>query len=260
MLAGVAVDDRGTPNGSMGVDLADYNNDGRPDIWAANFEVESFALYRNDGNGQFLHVSRATGVTALGGLFVGFGTAFVDLDRDGDEDILINNGHVINYPRTAPYLQLPVLLVNENGQRFRRYEFPPGTYFATPHSGRGLALGDLDDDGDLDVVMTNNHDRLAVLRNDTTTPHRHLRVALVGRRSTRNAVGAYAILEFTDGTRLLRLAKNGVSYLSHHDERLDWGLPQGKTPQRLEVHWPSGRVTQWDLDGTVETLVMYEPF
>lgn len=259
MLAGVAVDDRGTPNGSMGVDLADYNNDGRPDIWAANFEVESFALYRNDGNGQFLHVSRATGVTALGGLFVGFGTAFVDLDRDGDEDILINNGHVINYPRTAPYLQLPILLVNENGQRFRRYEFPPGTYFATSHSGRGLALGDLDDDGDLDVVMTNNHDRLAVLRNDTVTPHRHLRVALVGRHSNRNAVGAYAILEFTDGTRSLRLAKSGVSYLSHHDERLDWGLPQGKTPLRLEVHWPSGRVTQWQWHTETDSLTLQEP-
>jgi hypothetical protein len=244
LIAGVAVDDRGTPNGSMGVDLADYNLDGRPDIWAANFEVESFALYRNDGNGQFLHVSRATGVTALGGLFVGFGTAFVDLDRDGDEDILINNGHVINYPRNAPFLQQPVLLVNDRGTLYRRYEFPPDSYFSQAHAGRGLALGDLDNDGDLDVVMSNNHERLAVLRNDTATPHSAFRLRLIGRTSNRNAIGAFAFLETTDGRRTIRLAKCGVSYLSHHDERLDWGVPEGSRIRAVEIHWPSGKVTR----------------
>ncbi|GIW95489.1 MAG: hypothetical protein KatS3mg110_3530 [Pirellulaceae bacterium] len=259
VLSGVAVDDRGTPNGSMGVDLGDYNLDGRPDIWVANFEVESFALYRNDGNGQFLHVSRATGVTALGGLFVGFGTAFVDLDRDGDEDILINNGHVINYPRNAPFLQQPVLLVNEQGQRYLRYEFPAGTYFATPHAGRGLAMGDLDEDGDVDVVMTNNHERLAVLRNDTPAPARYLRVRLIGRRSNRNAIGAHVFLLTRQGKRILRLVKSGVSYLSDHDERLDWGIPAGDEPEELHIRWPAGETSIISITPQTRTLTVWEP-
>ncbi len=258
VFSGVAVDDRGTPNGSMGVDLADYNLDGRPDIWAANFEVESFALYRNEGGGQFLHVSRATGVTALGGLFVGFGTAFLDIDRDGDEDILINNGHVINYPRNAPFLQLPVLLINEGGQRYVRYEFPKGSYFSTPHAGRGLALGDLDEDGDVDLVMTNNHEAMAVLRNDTPTQHGMFRLKMIGRRSNRNAIGAHAYLVTRQGRRLLRLVKSGVSYLSDHDERLDWGIPAGDQAQRLELHWPSGRITHHELPPGTRTLTIWE--
>ncbi len=241
VLSGVAVDDRGTPNGSMGVDFGDYNQDGRPDIWAANFEVESFALYRNDGGGQFLHVSRAAGVTALSGLFVGFGTGFLDADRDGDEDIVICNGHVINFPRGAPILQVPLLLVNEEGARYQRQDFPKDSYFAQPHAGRGLSIGDLDNDGDCDLVFVNNHEPLAILRNDTATPNGWARLSLIGTRTNRNAIGAHVYLKTKNGQQL-RLVKGGTSYLAHHDPRLDWGLPAQDEGLEYEIHWPDGQV------------------
>ncbi|MBM4001287.1 MAG: CRTAC1 family protein [Planctomycetes bacterium] len=241
VISGVAVDDRGTPNGSMGVDLGDYNLDGRPDIWVANFEVESFALYRNDGNEQFLHVSRATGVTALGGLFVGFGTMFHDLDRDGDEDIVVANGHVVNHPRGAPVLQLPLLLVNENGRRFQRFDFHRATYFGSPHAGRGLSVGDFDNDGDSDLVFVNNEQPLALLRNDTAVAGRGARLALIGTTANRGAIGAHVFLRTRNGKQL-RLVKGGTSYLAAHDPRLDWGIAPSDEPIEFEIHWPGGSV------------------
>jgi ribosome biogenesis protein Nip4 len=245
--------------GSMGVDVGDYNLDGRPDIWVANFEVESFALYRNDGNGQFLHVSRATGVTALNGLFVGFGTTFLDADLDGDEDILVNNGHVILHPRGAPLLQEALLLVNHDAKFYRRHLFQPESYFSKVHAGRGLAAGDMDADGDFDMVFTNNLETLAVLRNDTQTTGQWLQVELIGRQSNRNAVGAILNLETTQGKQL-RLVKSGVSYLSTCDRRQLWGMPKGANPKTLEVRWPSGKTQQLDVGDAAGTLVrLYEP-
>ncbi|MFM8892165.1 MAG: FG-GAP repeat domain-containing protein, partial [Planctomycetia bacterium] len=139
LVAGVALDDAGLPNGSMGVDLCDFNRDGRPDIWVANYERESFALYRGEGRGQFLHVSRRHGITALGGLFVGFGTDCRDFHGDAPLDSAVANRHVLKYPDAAPRRQLPLLL-SFDGDRFRRRQ-AAGGYFATPREGRGLAAG-----------------------------------------------------------------------------------------------------------------------
>lgn len=256
-LSGVAVDERGTPNGSMGVDFGDYNLDGLPDIWVANFEVESFALYRNDGNNLFLHVSQATGITALNGLFVGFGTLFHDLDRDGDEDLIVTNGHVINFPRSAPVQQLPLVLLNNEGRRFVRLNLPD-PYFSAPHRGRGLALGDLDNDGDVDFAFSNNHEPAALLRNDSTDDGGWVRVRLIGRRSNREAIGAVLILKTTEGPRL-RMIKGGTSYLSHSDLRPIWGLPAGARVTGLEVHWPSGQVQTIEHIRTGDTTHLLEP-
>lgn len=257
-LSGVATDDRGTPNGSMGVDVGDYNLDGRPDIWVANFEVESFALYRNDGNNQFLHVSQATGVTALNGLFVGFGTLLTDLDRDGDEDIVVTNGHVVNYPRRSPLLQLPLLLVNDNGRYFRRLDLPENPYFSQPHIGRGLAAGDLDDDGDLDLVFSNNHEPLALLRNDSTDENHWFRARLIGRQSNREGIGTVLWLRTSRGD-ILRLVKGGTSYLSHSDLRPIWGFPRNITLEALSVHWPDGQVQEFPAPIPNSTLVVEQP-
>ena len=256
-FAGVATDDRGTPNGSMGVDLGDYNNDGRFDIWVANFEVESFALYRNDGNAQFLHVSQATGVTALNGLFVGFGTGFVDIDADGDEDIVVTNGHVILFPRSAPILQPPLLLMNDNGQRFRRLEMKEPAYWNTPHAGRGLALADLDNDHDLDMAFANNHESAAVLRNDTPVAGRQLQVRLIGTRSNRSSIGASLELETSAGKRF-RMVKGGGSYLSQPDLRTVFGVPEGAEAKKLTIRWPSGGVTEVEHPQIGAELVVVE--
>ena len=118
--SGTALSDTATADGSMGLDIGDFNNDGLPDLWVANYERESLALYRNDGNCQFLHVSRSAGVTAVGSLFVSFGTLFLDFDRDGDEDIFVTNGHVIRYPVNAPLKQVPLLFENRGGRFVNR--------------------------------------------------------------------------------------------------------------------------------------------
>lgn len=236
-IAGAAVDDRGTPNGSMGVDISDFNRDGLADIWVANFEVESFALYRSEGAGQYLHVSQATGVTALNGLFVGFGTAFVDLNRDGYEDLVVANGHVIKYPRMAPLLQQPLVLLNERGRHFRRLKLKDSDYFGQAHAGRGLAVGDLDNDGDQDLVFANNQQAAAILRNDSKNDGRWLRVALKGTASNRDAIGATIELEGPGGVQR-RYIKGGGSYLSQGDQRALFGLPGTETPQSIKVTWP----------------------
>lgn len=240
-LRGCATDNKGVPNGSMGIDLADYNHDGLPDIWVANYERESFAMYVNDGRGFFRHVSEPLGITAIGGVFVGFGTVFVDLNRDGYEDVLVNNGHVQFHPQETPVHQLPLLLLNQKGNFFDRMQLGDGSYFDTPHLGRGLATGDLDNDGDYDFGFTNNNEPSALVRNDSTDGNSWLRVRLVGRASNRDAIGARLVLE-TEADKLLRFVKSGASYVSHCDDRPLFAFPKGTKLRSLAIHWPSGKI------------------
>jgi hypothetical protein len=237
LIAGVALDDEGIPNGSMGVDLCDVNRDGRPDIWVANYERESFAIYRGEGNGQFLHVSRRYGIASLGGLFVGFGTCCAD--------IAVANGHVIKYPNASPRQQEPLLL-KFNGDRFRRLVAEPGSYFGTPHDGRGLAAGDFDEDGDLDLAISNLNAPVAVLENRFPGNPRRVRVELVGRSSNRDGVGARVALEYGGQSLMETQVVGGGSYLSHHDRRLLVTWPEGAVADNerptIIIRWPSGVV------------------
>jgi hypothetical protein len=237
-IRGVALDHEGIANGSMGVDVCDFNADGLADLWVANYEREAFALYRNEGAGQFLHVSQSTGITALGGLFVGFGTACADLDRDGDEDFAVANGHVIKYPEASPRRQLPLLLCNQ-GKRFQRVAFPADSYFSKPHEGRGLAIGDLDQDGDLDLVVSHLNDPVAVLENRTPGGN-WVGARLIGVASPRDAIGARLILHTSRGDQVRRV-KGGGSYLSHSSSLVFWGLPENAEVRGATIHWPSGR-------------------
>ncbi len=239
--SGVALDDQGLPNGSMGVDLCDYNRDGLPDIWVTNYERESFALYRGEGQGQFLHVSRRLGITALGGLFVGFGTACADFDADGLVDVVVADGHVIKYPDASPRRQLPLFL-RFDGRRFARVPGAADGYFGREHEGRGLAAGDFDGDGDLDLAVSHIEDPLAVLENGFDTAGRTLVVDLVGTRSNRDAVGARVTLD-AGGERLHAQVKGGGSYLSHGDRRLHLMRPAAAgaaVAATLVVDWPAG--------------------
>jgi hypothetical protein len=249
LVAGVALDDQGVPNGSMGVELCDFNRDGRPDLWVANYEREAFALYRNEGRGQFLHVSRRHGITALGGLFVGFGTVCADLDLDGLLDIVVANGHVIKFPDASPRRQVPLLL-SFDGDRFRRAGAPAGTYFAEPHEGRGLAAGDYDGDGDFDLAISQLEEPVAVLENMMPRSARPLVVHLTGTRSNRDAIGARVTLVVAGEPPLEMQLTGGGSYLSHGERALVFPLPRSVTATpspRLVVRWPSGSVSEVDV-------------
>ena len=259
LVCGVATDADGKSNGSMGIDVSDYNGDGLTDLWVTNFQEEMPALYKNQGSGVFLHASRASGVAgAVGAQFVGFGTAFADIDRDGDEDLLISNGHVIYYALSAPLRQVPLVLMHDD-QRFTRAEFTPGHYLSTPHLGRGLAISDLDDDGRIDVVMTHDDEEpAAMLANRGDDRNHWLRVRLIGRTSNRDAIGARLVLQ-TERTRQLRHVKGGGSYLSQSDLRAFWGIAEGDAPGKLTVDWPSGRTSELPIESLDTTLTLIEP-
>ncbi|WP_417382408.1 CRTAC1 family protein [Gimesia sp.] len=238
IINGAAVDDRATPNGSMGVDIMDYNQDGLSDLWVANYEKEAFALYRNDGDSQFLHVSNDTGVTSIGTLFVGFGTVCADFDLDGDEDIFVVNGHVAYYSLNSPFRQKPLYLENQGG-RFSQIEFDENSYLGQSHSGRGLALADFNDDGNLDLAVSNFSDPPAILNNKARGEGQWISVRLIGTRSNRDAVGARLVLHTSSGDQT-RQIKGGGSYLSSGDLRVHWGVPKDVTVNSLTVYWPSG--------------------
>lgn len=246
MLSGTAVDDKAQPNGSMGVGVIDYNIDGRVDLCVANYEDEAFALYQNNGGGLFSHVSSKTGIEAIGRLQVGFGTVTGDFDGDGDEDIVVSNGHVIHHPINAPLRQEPLFLLNDGRSRFERATIPPDQYFSRPHLGRGLAHGDLDGDGDLDLVFANSNEPSSILMNQAENHGRWLVVDLVGTVSPRDGTGAKVVLETSQG-KLIRHAFGGGSYLSASARSPHFGYAREMVPRRLKVYWPSGRVSELTL-------------
>lgn len=249
-LASVAVDDHGRYNGSMGVDAGDYDGSGRASLFVANFQGEYHALYRNLGQERFLYQTQAAGLSALGQSFVGFGTNFVDVDNDGWLDLVIVNGHVLRYPVGASFQQRPVLLrnVDHHGRRFFRDISPQGgAFFASPALGRGVAIGDLDNDGWPDLVISHSNSPVVLLRNQAPARKENhwLGVQLRG-KNHRPIAGATVTLEVGD-RRLIRFAKSGGSYCSSNDPRILFGLGPETKVGRLTVRWPWGETQSWTL-------------
>ena len=249
--AGAAVDDAGHYNGSMGTDIGDYDGSGRPSIWVTNFQGDLHALYQNLGKEIFSYQSRSAGIAAVGTHLVAFGTGFVDLDNDGWEDIVFVNGHVISNPRFGSTVkQKPVLLRNTVREGRRYFEDASGRgseFFRTPAIGRGLAIGDLDNDGWPDLVVSNTNSPVGVLRNiaaDSAPKTRWLGVQLKG-RDHRDIIGSTVTLEGSTRT-LTRFAKGGGSYLSANDPRLLFGLGENEQVRKVTVKWSWGETQSWD--------------
>ena len=239
----VACSESGKPDGSMGIDTADYDASGRFSIFVTNFQGEVHALYRNRGRGLFQHSSTRAGIMAIGLTYVGFGTGFIDYDLDGAEDIFITNGHVARFPAPPSTLaQKPVLLRNVRSGRNVRFEevsSQGGPYFRSPHRGRGAAFGDLDNDGRVDIVVSHVNEPVVLLRNVFETDHHWLGIELE-RPGHRDATGTRLTLEVGD-RRLVRMVKGGGSYLSSSDRRVVFGLGDVSQPGLLVIRWPSGK-------------------
>jgi hypothetical protein len=253
VFSGAARDSEGAPNGSMGVDIADYDGSGRASLLVTNYQNELPALYRNvsvRNDIMFKHSTTESGLNSIGRVYVGFGTGFVDVDRDGWDDIVIVNGHVIRHPKGTSVPQRPVLMRNQGSQgagsrvRFSDVTARAGEYFQGIHQGRGLAVGDLDNDGRSDLVISHVNEPVSLLRNEAEPEH-HWIGAVLRSSDHRDVVGAKVTLE-VDGRRSTRFAKAGGSYLSSGDPRLLFGLGTKDKAGRLTVVWPSGQEQHWD--------------
>src|SRR6185503_19939884 len=246
LRAGVSVAGDGMPRAGMGTDFGDADGDGRLDVFVTNHEFEGHTLFHNLGSGLFEDTTFKTGIGPATLPFVGFGTLFFDADNDGDLDLSIVNGHVMNSPGHvrpgAKEAQRRLLLRNEGG-RFRDVSSASGGGFAAERVGRALAAADIDNDGDLDLLAVNNNGPADLLQNGGAPATNAVLVRLVGTASNRSAVGAR--LRATVGTATqLREVKAGSSYLTQHDLRAHFGLGAARQIDRLEIRWPSGKAPE----------------
>jgi enediyne biosynthesis protein E4 len=260
LLAGVGFNEDGKTFAGMGVEFADYDNDGHPDILVTDLSNERYRLFRQNGDGSFRDRTDMSGVGAATLPFSGWSTRLFDYDNDGWKDMFVAQGHVMDtIEKTAPnlkYLQPPLLLRNESG-RFVRVT--PGEVFQKDWAGRGAAFGDLDNDGDIDVVVSNIGQNAVVLRNDGGNLRNWLGVRTLGRKSNRDGLGAQVKVVSASGLTQYFTVNTAVGYLSASDKRLLVGLGGDSTARLVEIRWPSGIVQTFDNVKAGQILTATEP-
>src|SRR6266550_2137243 len=242
LVSGVAVDGEGHTFAGMGVDFADYNNDGFPDLAITDLATQMYALYRNNGDGTFTYESYPSGIGRMTMTHSGWGVRFLDYDNDGWKDLLIAQGHDLDtIELTFPNLRYrePLLLARNTGHSFEDVSAAAGSVFREAWVGRGMAIGDIDNDGRQDAVVTTNDGPLYVLHNATSTTNHWLILKLVGHKSNRDAIGA-EVRVVTGRTTQVATVTTASSYLSSSDKRVHFGMGTETVAETIEIRWPSG--------------------
>jgi hypothetical protein len=261
ILASVAFDENGVEEGSMGGDFGDFNNDGWLDLYITNSSYQTNELAINNQKSAFALRSYPLGHGDTTWLYVGWGTFWADLDNDGWEEIFVVNGHLYadadRFDMGLKYKQRKLLFMNLAGKTFKESGATWGAALSQPDNSRGLAYGDYDNDGDLDVLINNQDAAPVLLRNEGGNRKSWLSVQLVGRRSNRSAVGTRVILR-SAGIEQIRETKAGSSYASQNDPRVYFGLGDLRQIEELEIRWPSGKVEKLSKIAANQALVVDE--
>ena len=245
--AGLAFSAEGKARAGMGVDVADFENSGQPGVAITNFDNEMIGFYRQQGVGNFVDIAAANGIGKVSRNTLGFGCIFADMEMDGALDLIAVNGHIdetVRNVRNVGYAQAPELFMNQGRGSFVDVAAEVGGGFARPKVGRGLAYGDFDRDGDMDVLMTTNNGPAYLFRNDQTSGNKSIRFKLTGTKSNRDAIGAVVRINYS-GISQMRLVKSGSSYLSQSELPLTFGLGKSDQVERMTVEWPSGKTEEF---------------
>lgn len=241
--SGLAYNYQGHALGSMGVDVGDFNNDGRLDLFHTAYQKQLTALYQNVGGGFFQDVTPRTGAGENTFQRVNWGTGLIDFDNDGDRDLFIANGHIHDnldeFDDNSTYRQPNQVLENEGGRRFIDVSSQCGVGLAAEHSARGACFEDFDTDGDVDVVVLNSRELPTLLENRSPTSNAWIDIELVGRRTNRDGVGARVWVHVGDRVQIAEV-HSGRGYQSHFGSRLHFGLAQRRRVDRVEVRWIGG--------------------
>ena len=259
--AEIAVDGDGRTYAGMGVDFQDFDNDGLPDLIITNLANQKYALYRNNGDSSFSYESYTSGLGGMTLLHSGWGIHFLDYDNDGLKDLLIAQGHdldtiELNFPQLR--YKEPMLLARNTGKGFVDVSAQSGDIFHQAWVGRGMAMGDIDNDGRIDAVVTTNGGSAYVLHNETAAPNHWLTLSLVGHRSNRDGIGAEIKLTTSAGSQYVTVTTAG-SYLSSSDKRAHFGLGANTVAKSIEIRWPSGAVQVLENVRADQVLTVNEP-
>src|ERR1700684_24672 len=244
LQAGVAFNDEGNVLAGMGVDFRDVNNDGLPDIWHTAIENETFPLYLNNGTGGFINAGQQSRLANLTRPMSGWSNGIVDLDNDGWKDLVVARSNVLDnieeISRHFHYAEPDSVFRNLGNGQFEDVSATAGADFTRLAPHRGLAYGDLDNDGRMDLVVTALGGPVSVLRNITATHNHWILLKLVGTKSNRMGIGAQIRITTDDGRKLYNEATTSTGYAASSDPRVHFGLGDSSVIREIEVRWPSG--------------------
>jgi len=249
LFSGISLNGEGREQSNMGVAIGDYNNDGYLDFYITVFSHDTGTLFKNNGDGTFTDATASAGFGQSSMPYLGWGTAFVDLDNDGFPDLFVANGHV--YPEIdrfalgSTYYERKQLYQNLGNATFREVTTEIGGGLLIEKSSRGVAYGDYDNDGNLDLLIVNLNDRPTLLHNNCGSRNHWLTLKLIGTKSNRDAIGARVMIQ-VGGRRQLAEVQSGGSYLSNSDLRLHFGLGGDTRVSNMEIRWPSGLIEKLD--------------